>query len=163
MTVTDDDSTVVDELNFVELIKPMTPSRSIELYAFVAIPNVTVPKISNPPAADDCAPARRDALFTYSRSYVKLAQKTGGMAYNICNKDWKPQFDGMAKKITETLQAETTYDLGLKGIAKIVSATINSKSISLDRLQLINGASLVVPSDLVVANAIIDLKLEMNP
>lgn len=158
--VSDDDSTVVDELNFIELVKPQVPSRSIEVYGFAAIPGITVAKsVDGKPT---CTLVGNPGPATYSRSYIQLAKKNGGMTYDICAENWKPYFDNMALKITETLQAETTYDLGIKGVASIASATMSGKAIPLERLQLVSGSSVVLPNDLVTVGATLDLELIMT-
>jgi hypothetical protein len=151
--ITDDDSTVVDETNFLGLVRPFSGRRAPRVFAFTGIPGVTNGK-----------PEEGCYLANYGRSYVKLADVTGGNVFDICMPDWTNNFDSLATALTEESATETLYAINSpRPLKRIISLTYDDgKIIDPTKYGLVTGNYLRLDLDVVKALSGREVKLRFE-
>jgi hypothetical protein len=142
--ISDDDSTVVDETNFLSLIRPHTGRRAPKVFSFAGIPGKTAMN-----QAGGCL------LANFGRSYVNLSSSTGGAAFDICQPDWSSSFDSIAASLTEEVATETLYSIQSdRPIKKIVSVSYgDGQTIPENKYSIVPGNFLRLDLDVVKALA----------
>jgi hypothetical protein len=140
--ITDDDSTVVDESNFLSLIRPHAGRRAPKVFSFTGIPGKTAMD-----QAGGCL------LANFGRSYVSLSTATGGSSFDICQPDWSASFDAIATSLTEEVATETLYAIQSDGpIRKIISVSYgDGQIIPENKYSIVSGNYLRLDLDIVKA------------
>lgn len=119
------------------LIQQNWSKESVSQFGFVA------------PSDRTCSTKAADGVF-----YEQLASLTNGSIYNLCDSDWKPNFNSLLQ--TSISKASRLFTLSKSGINKILSVTVagkllnnsdysfDGKSISISESVLLNEGDKVI-------------------
>ena len=118
--VSDEDSSVVDDSNFLDLIKPYATDAKPRVFSFTGLASSTT-----------CT------LIDKGAAYEALAAATGAAAFDICAPDWSPNFSKLTERAIAA--AATEFSLRTKGAKKIVSVALDGKTLSASAYKLEDG------------------------
>jgi hypothetical protein len=140
--VSDDDSTVVHEENFVSLIASSIGKRLPQVFSFSARTSESIRV-----ASSECV------IENYGRSFERLSSSLGGASYSICDTNWSASFDALTTQLTEKAINDSLYSLTRNNTRSIFNATIDGKAVDVKALSIVGGNLLRVDSAFAEANA----------
>gem|GEM_PF-1798600 len=140
--VSDDDSTVVHDENFVNLIGTSVGKRLPQVFSFSAKTTESMRV-----ASSECV------IENYGRSFERLGKALGGASYSICDTNWTPNFDALTTQLTEQAVTDSLYTLTRIDARNIVSATIDGKPVDIKSFTIVGSNLLRIDSAFAAANA----------
>lgn len=126
VSVTDDDAVVINDTNFLDLVKPHLKDTPF-MFSFRGVQS---------------DPATGCTVDAPGLSYDRLSAATGGAGYDICDADWSQHFN----KLTESIEniATTSFTLSQANV-EVIAVRIDGINLSKDLYQVAGGVLIVKP------------------